>query len=112
MQVANVRNAGAALITIVPYVLTHLTQMWLEVKGMRYSLMAPAIPIVYMYYRLLQLVRAFWLLANVYQDTRWLVWLFSFLATFWVYDTGAVVSFLPWTYNWHLFTGVPQPKHG
>lgn len=51
-----------------------------------------------MFYRLAQLGRSYWLLNSVYHGSApaWLFGVLSFLTFFWVYDTGVVLSFLPW----------------
>lgn len=104
---------NAAAVTVVPYMSSHLVQVWMEVRGMRYSIMTPAIPLAYMYYRLLQLARSLWMLgwtSRFQATTLPFFGVFIFLSLFWAYDTGVVLVFLPWTYNWHLQQPIAEKK--
>jgi hypothetical protein len=118
----NSPSSQLAAYCLAPYLLAFLPQGFLETKFLRRSVMAPVIPILFMYYRLwqflrsLQAVRGFQAVAAAAAATgggsssggmQWLQWYLLSLLALWVFDTASVLVWLPWTYNWQLQTGLP-----
>ena len=90
--------------SLLPYLLVFVPQMLLETRYMRTTVMAPTIPILFMFYRLWQFIRSLNLVAAAKPQDEVLWFKAYLLATlgFWIFDTAAVLTWLPWTYNWQL----------
>jgi len=66
--------------------------------------MWPQVPQVYQTYRIWQLIRGCYLVGLVGQvgGPQWLWNLHAMLIMLWVFNFGAVMTWTPWLYRWHL----------
>jgi hypothetical protein len=96
--------------SLLPYLLVFVPQMLLETRYMRTTVMAPTIPILFMFYRLWQFIRSLNLTAasKPQEDVLWVKTYLLATLGFWVFDTAAVLTWLPWTYNWQLQPDMTQ----
>ncbi len=63
--------------------------------------MWPQVPQVYQTYRIWQLIRGCYLVGQV-GVPQWLWNLHAMLIMLWVFNFGAVMTWTPWLYRWHL----------
>lgn len=105
-----------AFATLGPYLLVFIPQIALETKYLNRSFMTPALPLLFMYYRLWQFIRSLQLVAEHRKlevhgaagaGQHWLTTYLLSLLVFWVFDTGCTIIWLPWMFNWQL----QDPKH-
>ncbi len=108
------RGITAALgMAVLPgYLCVFLVQAALETRWLRRSFMSPALPGLFMPYRLWQLLRGLGLTSRVAGCTPTgqlgaglLHSCLLLLLLFWAFDTGATLLWLPWMYDWELQDG-------
>lgn len=84
--------SSPAVLYCLPFLLLFLAQTGLETKWMRHSLMAPTVPLLFMMYRLWQLLRSCWLMQQIPQSAaaaRLCELLLVAQLLFWCFDTAA-----------------------
>jgi len=121
-------SAASASVALLPYLFLFAWQWLLEMRLCRRSLMAPAIPLAFSLARPWQLARAAALVEYLAEaaaatagaaattaaggsgdalvaplplpSPSWLPLALRLLSLFWIFDTAALLVWLPWTYNW------------
>eukprot|EP00775_Hariotina_reticulata_P005680 gene5680-5918_t len=106
--------------TLGPYLMVFIPQILLETRFLSRSFMTPMLPVLFMYYRLWQFIRALGLLTQLQpppaaagssvSNVIFFKWYLLSLLGFWVFDTGCTIVWMPWMYNWQLqdFTRMQQ----
>lgn len=75
------------------------------------SVMWAQVPQVYQTYRVWQLIRGCYLTGAV-GGHDWLWAMQAGLILLWVFNFGAVMTWTPWMYRWHLQPADVQPEDG
>lgn len=94
-----------AVATVGVYLLGVLVQIFNEEAFLRPkghgSPMWPQVPQVYQTYRIWQLARGWWI-TSLLGGPSWLIMLQQYLIVLWMGNFGAVMTWSPWLYRWHL----------